>query len=250
VEEMDTLVDRLREYELNYREVIRGLTDAVQAEDYDPSMDEFIFSKMLFNLESKAKKMGCEKIGAAVYVELILADPSEAIRACILQPKKAEVPAAEDPEEVQADSSETNWDDIIKLLSPEGEEAEENGGAEAREEEPCGRDRLFDAVQNTRRIQSTLLEQVFGQDQAVNAFVSGYFQASLMSFSRRGTKKPQATFLFAGPPGVGKTFLAEKAAEALGLPYQRFDMSEYSDKEANLEFCGTDKVYKNGKRET
>lgn len=27
----------------------------------------------------------------------------------------------------------------------------------------------------------------------------------------------------------------------------RFDMSEYADKEANLEFCGSDKVYKNAK---
>lgn len=60
-------------------------------------------------------------------------------------------------------------------------------------------------------------------------------------------KKPRATYLFAGPPGVGKTFLAEVAAEKLSLPFMRFDMSEYADKEANLEFCGSDKVYKNAK---
>lgn len=30
------------------------------------------------------------------------------------------------------------------------------------------------------------------------------------------------------------------------VPFRRFDMSEYSDKEANFEFCGSDKVYKNG----
>ena len=41
--------------------------------------------------------------------------------------------------------------------------------------------------------------------------------------------------------------MAEKAAEALKLPFMRFDMSEYSDKEANIEFCCSDKVYKNGK---
>ncbi len=69
----------------------------------------------------------------------------------------------------------------------------------------------------------------------------------MLSLIDKSRKSPRATFLFAGPPGVGKTFLAEKAAEALMLPFMRFDMSEYSDKEANLEFCGSDKVYKNGK---
>lgn len=41
--------------------------------------------------------------------------------------------------------------------------------------------------------------------------------------------------------------MAEVAAEKLSLPFMRFDMSEYADKEANLEFCGSDKVYKNAK---
>ena len=77
--------------------------------------------------------------------------------------------------------------------------------------------------------------------------MSGYFQAQLTALTRKGVTRPQATFLFAGPPGVGKTFLAETAAEALGLPFCRFDMSEYSDKEANIEFCGSDNVYKNAK---
>lgn len=72
----------------------------------------------------------------------------------------------------------------------------------------------------------------------------------MLSMLDKSRKRPRATFLFAGPPGVGKTFLAEKAAEALKLPFMRFDMSEYSDKEANIEFCGSDKVYKNGKAGT
>lgn len=59
--------------------------------------------------------------------------------------------------------------------------------------------------------------------------------------------------MFAGPPGVGKTFLAEKAAEAISyaegkeIPFVRFDMSEYCDKESSLEFIGSDGVYKGSK---
>lgn len=107
-----------------------------------------------------------------------------------------------------------------------------------------GTQSLAHIVQTTQAIQKKLLDCIFGQDQAINSFVSGYFQARLMACSRKETQKPQATFLFAGPPGVGKTFLAEKAAEALGLPFQRFDMSEYSNEQATFEFCGTDKSYK------
>ncbi|MBQ3064070.1 MAG: AAA family ATPase [Clostridia bacterium] len=115
------------------------------------------------------------------------------------------------------------------------------------EKSESGAERLARTVKETHAIQTKLLDVVYGQDQAINAFVSGYFQAKLMECCRTGITKPQATFLFAGPPGVGKTFLAESAARALKLPFCRFDMSEYSDKEANLAFCGSDKVYKNAK---
>lgn len=102
-------------------------------------------------------------------------------------------------------------------------------------------------VSDVRRVRTVLQNSVYGQDNAINVFVTGYFQANMLSMIDRSRKRPRATFLFAGPPGVGKTFLAEKAAQALKLPFMRFDMSEYADKEANIEFCGSDKVYKNGK---
>ena len=102
-------------------------------------------------------------------------------------------------------------------------------------------------VEDIRRIRRELQDAVYGQDNAINVFTTGYFQASMLSMIDPSRRRPRATFLFAGPPGVGKTFLAEKSAQVLGLPFRRFDMSEYADKEANLEFCGSDKVYKNAK---
>ena len=146
---------------------------------------------------------------------------------------------------------------VPKAAVPADESDEEPAVADAtppadarpdkHEKSESGVERLARTVKETHAIQKKLLDVVYGQDQAINAFVSGYFQSKLMECCRTGITKPQATFLFAGPPGVGKTFLAESAARALKLPFCRFDMSEYSDKEANLAFCGSDKVYKNAK---
>ena len=109
------------------------------------------------------------------------------------------------------------------------------------EEQPLSIDEL---TRQTKELRVKLLQTVFGQDHAVNLFARGYFQGQMLAMMDKTRIRPRATFLFAGPPGVGKTLLAEKAAEALGLPFMRFDMSEYSDKEANVEFAGSDKVYK------
>ena len=103
-------------------------------------------------------------------------------------------------------------------------------------------------VDTTQDMQNRLTEIVFGQDNAINTFVSGFYQSAVCSLINKNRRKPYATFLFVGGPGVGKTFLAENISRILNLPFKRFDMSEYCDKESNLEFCGSDKVYKNAKK--
>lgn len=96
-----------------------------------------------------------------------------------------------------------------------------------------------------KKVQNHLREKVYGQDEAISAVVSGYFN-SVMSYNKNisGNQRPKAVFLFAGAPGVGKTYLANATAEAINLPFRRFDMSSFSDKEAPLEFAGSDKVFK------
>jgi ATP-dependent Clp protease ATP-binding subunit ClpA len=51
------------------------------------------------------------------------------------------------------------------------------------------------------------------------------------------------SFLFLGPTGVGKTELAKQLAACLGVPFLRFDMSEYMEKHAVSRLIGAPPGY-------
>lgn len=106
--------------------------------------------------------------------------------------------------------------------------------------------KIADLTERVKRIHAKLSDTVLGQGNAISVFTTGYFRAKLLSMTDHQRVRP-TTYLFVGPSGVGKTFLAESAAEALELPYKRFDMSEYCDQQAAVEFCGSDRTYKNSK---
>lgn len=81
---------------------------------------------------------------------------------------------------------------------------------------------------------------IYGQDHAVE-MVS---DAILMSRSGLGhDHKPMASFIFAGPTGVGKTELARQLAIQLGGHMERFDMSEYMEKHTVSKLIGAPPGY-------
>ncbi|MGN1415668.1 MAG: AAA family ATPase, partial [Oscillospiraceae bacterium] len=108
--------------------------------------------------------------------------------------------------------------------------------------------RRTELTQMAKRIhdmRETLLKTVLGQEHAVHVVAEGLFNAEVLAASDTSRKRPRAVFTFAGPPGVGKTYLAEQAAELLGIPYKRFDMSEFSDEHAYEGLIGFDYTWKN-----
>lgn len=104
--------------------------------------------------------------------------------------------------------------------------------------------RLEELTERLRQLRTDLLAKVFGQDHAVHAFVEGLFNAEVVATADTRRKSPRALFVFAGPPGVGKTFLAELGALALERPIKRFDMSAYSGLQQNEQLVGMSKSFR------
>jgi len=90
------------------------------------------------------------------------------------------------------------------------------------------------------RLESDLKSVVFGQDRAVETVARAVKRARA---GLAGNQKPTGSFLFAGPTGVGKTELAKQLALTLGVPFIRFDMSEYMEKHSVSRLIGAPPGY-------
>ena len=245
VGEIDQLIGNLETYITEFEKAATDIHEMIRNSNYtDGAIDFDAIQNIAANKADRAK----EPMDATLYLDLLLAESTVAVRRHIFGDPSAgaaEEPAETEPRMQQPVPDAATIDEARRRIADLARGGE--GASEEEKPELVGMDALADIIERTKTVQRVLLERVYGQDQAVAAFVSGYFQSELTAKTRKGVTRPQATFLFAGPPGVGKTFLAESAADALGLPFRRFDMSEYSDKEANIEFCGSDNVYKNAK---
>ena len=89
-------------------------------------------------------------------------------------------------------------------------------------------------------LEQDLKRVVFGQDKAIEVL------ASAIKLSRAGLRepdKPIGNYLFSGPTGVGKTEVARQLATIMGIPLQRFDMSEYMERHSISRLIGAPPGY-------
>lgn len=89
---------------------------------------------------------------------------------------------------------------------------------------------------------------VKGQDEAVKKVIATVTlaRAGMSGMSSGTASKPKGVLFFAGPTGVGKTFLAKKLAEFLfgsQDAFIRFDMSEFKEEHALSKFIGSPPGY-------
>ncbi len=81
---------------------------------------------------------------------------------------------------------------------------------------------------------------VYGQEEAVKTVTRAVLRARA-GFTAQG--RPQGSFLFYGPTGVGKTELARQLAASLSVAFLRYDMSEYMEKHAVSRLIGAPPGY-------
>jgi ATP-dependent Clp protease ATP-binding subunit ClpA len=91
-----------------------------------------------------------------------------------------------------------------------------------------------------QHLEEGLEHVLFGQEHAVKT-VTAAIKRARAGLAR--AEKPIGNFLFAGPTGVGKTELAKQLARLLGMPFLRFDMSEYMEKHSVSRLIGAPPGY-------
>ncbi len=91
-----------------------------------------------------------------------------------------------------------------------------------------------------KNLSSELKRLVFGQDNAIEALTSAI---KLARAGLREPEKPIGCYLFSGPTGVGKTEVAKRLAEVLGVNMLRFDMSEYMERHSVSRLIGAPPGY-------
>lgn len=82
--------------------------------------------------------------------------------------------------------------------------------------------------------------KVFGQDKPVDAVSKAFKRANAGVGRQNG---PMGVYVFGGPTGVGKTELAKALAEATGMHFARFDMSEYMEQHSVARLKGAPPGY-------
>ena len=93
------------------------------------------------------------------------------------------------------------------------------------------------------KLEETLHKRVVGQEPAVKAVSAAVRRARV---GLKDPKKPIGSFIFVGPTGVGKTYLAKALAEALFGDDEaiiRMDMSEYMEKHSVSRLVGSPPGY-------
>ncbi len=91
-----------------------------------------------------------------------------------------------------------------------------------------------------KNLEADLKRMVFGQDKAIEALAASI---KLARAGLREPEKPIGCYLFSGPTGVGKTEVAKRLAEVMGVNMLRFDMSEYMERHSVSRLIGAPPGY-------
>lgn len=222
---------------INVDELAKQLHDYADSHKNRDPMEAILAGRGVVKTHSEALENGQTTITAGDFMVSLMKYPSRPLERCI---KASTVREGHDDDDME---------DLLMSILTESQDPDDDNMDDDDDlfKDPAPKEVIEDLIDFVKRTRTAILDKVFGQDKAVSVFIDGYFQGELSALVDNERTRPRATFLFAGPPGVGKTYLAETAAKQLDIPFQRFDMSEYSDKECVVMLTGAEGVYRDSK---
>lgn len=96
-----------------------------------------------------------------------------------------------------------------------------------------------------QKLNQSVNEIVKGQRETVSQVIKSLFTVELEQ-NKGKHKGPKASFLLIGPPGVGKTLLAETISNELKVPYIILNMSDYATENSYIDLVGSSRRFRGG----
>lgn len=116
-------------------------------------------------------------------------------------------------------------------------------------DEQMGLTKIAEVTESFEEVKEAIKTKVVGQDKAVDEVMDSIANSFL--FEQTTDNRPRGIFLFAGTPGVGKTFLSETCAKYLGFDCLTLNMSTYSSNEdSKMNLFGLDYSWKSSRQGT
>jgi len=246
-DEKAALENVFRSTTLNVDLLYKMLRGRILARDRNNSLYGQFFTRTVYNVSNAIAASGGKLLTADEVVKSLLRNPMLSLKETLAV---INAPSTGDTRPLNAAAPSAEAKPIKGLfgdLFGDIDKSDDESAPEERKPESPEKETLAQLVKRVKEGQKYALDIVFGQDHAINSFIEGYFQAQIIAMTQKNSVKPKAMFLFAGPPGVGKTFLAEQTADFLKLPFKRFNMSEYAGYETVSQFIGAEPTYKAAK---
>lgn len=237
---IDILLDKVFDSP-DFKKTRKDLLAFIKKSTDSSYVDAVFFQQSTYKAMQMAKKAGLEELSPEILLQCILNEPDDFIKNHICNSKKTEQPVEEGNQGLFAEDDErTEEKHVADVENVDMLNSEESKTEDAVSTVTNPKLVVEELTKKVREIRDQLSEVVFGQENAISVFTSGYFQSELLAAADKERTRPAGTFLFAGPPGVGKTFLVNNIVKMLGMTkkYKPYDMSEYADPQAYMDLIG------------